>query len=313
MARIAVIIPCFNEEAAVGKVVSDFRRALPSARVIVCDNNSTDRTVEEALAAGAEVLCEPRQGKGCALRSMFRDIEADCYIIVDGDDTYPAEAAPDMAKIVLSGAADMVVGDRLSTTYHSENKRRFHSLGNRFMKSIINFLFKSELQDIMSGLRAMSRDFVKMLPVTCRGFEIETEMTLFALDNNFTIRELPVAYRDRPEGSVSKLRTYRDGAKVVKTVVMLYRDYYPMHFFGVLAAVLMLAAVAAFVPVLLEYLKTGLVPRFPTLIAAVILGLSSLLSLFCGLILVSLGKRHRQQFEIMYNIYRMMEGRHGDR
>ncbi len=313
MHRTAVLIPCYNEELTVGAVVSAFRRALPDALIYVYDNNSTDGTVREALAAGAIVRNEPRQGKGSVVRSMFRDIDADCYILVDGDDTYPAEAVPGMAALVLSGKADMVVGDRLSSTYFTENKRRFHSFGNSLVRGLINTLFKSGLKDIMSGLRAMSRDFVKMLPITSKGFEIETEMTVFALDNGFIIRELPIEYRDRPEGSVSKLRTYSDGAKVLKTIAMLYRDYYPMHFFGLLAALLMLGAVIAFIPVLLDYFETGLVPRFPTLIIAVVLGLSSLLSLFCGLILLSLGKRHRQQFEIMYNLYCQLKNRDGER
>ncbi|MCL1806337.1 MAG: glycosyltransferase family 2 protein [Oscillospiraceae bacterium] len=307
MPTIAVLIPCYNEELTVGKVISDFQAVLPGAVIYVYDNASTDRTAEAASGAGAFVRHEPRRGKGNTVRSMFRHIDADCYVLVDGDDTYPASVVPEMCAKVLSGQADMVVGDRLSSTYAKENKRRFHGFGNRLVRGLINFLFKSKQKDIMSGLRVMSRDFVKMLPVTCKGFEIETEMTVFALDNRFVIEQVPIGYRDRPEGSVSKLRTYSDGAKVFKTIFMLYRDYCPMHFFGFLSLFLMLAASALFIPILIEYLQTGLVPRFPTLIVSVVLGLGSMLSFFAGLILVSLAKRGRQQFEILYNLYR--EGR----
>ncbi|MDR0293120.1 MAG: glycosyltransferase family 2 protein [Oscillospiraceae bacterium] len=307
MPEIAVLIPCYNEEATVGRVVSAFMDALPGAAVYVYDNASTDRTAETARAAGAVVRKEPRRGKGNAVRSMLRDIDADCYVLVDGDDTYPASAVPGMCEAVLNGEADMVVGDRLSSTYAAENRRRFHSAGNRMVRGLINFLFKSALKDIMSGLRVMSRDFAKMLPVTCEGFELETEMTVFALDNRFTILEIPIAYRDRPEGSVSKLRTYSDGAKVFRTVFMLYRDYCPMHFFGFFSLFLLLAAAALAVPVLAEYFRTGLVPRLPTLVVAAVLGLGSMLSLFAGLILVSLAKRGRRQFEILHTLYR--EGR----
>lgn len=309
MPKIAVLIPCYNEESTVGKVVSDFRAALPGADIYVFDNASTDRTAEAAREAGAIVRHEPRRGKGNVVRSMLRRIDADCYVMTDGDDTYPASAVQEMVSLVLNGEADVVVGDRLSSTYTEENKRRFHSVGNRLVRGLINFLFKSNLKDIMSGLRVMNRDFAKMLPVTCKGFEIETEMTVFALDNNFLIREVPIAYRDRPEGSVSKLRTYSDGAKVFKTIFMLYRDYCPMHFFGFLSLALLLTSATFFVPVLIEYLRTGLVPRLPTLVVAAVLGLGALLSFFAGMILISLAKRGKQQFEILYNLYREGQSR----
>ena len=305
MKKVAVLIPCYNEEKTVRKVVEDYRRVLPEADIYVYDNNSTDRTAELAKEAGAIVRREYRQGKGNVIRSMFRQIDADCYLMIDGDDTYPAENAPEMVRMILDGEADMVNGDRLSSTYFTENKRPFHNTGNRLVRGLINRLFSTDVRDIMTGYRAFSRGFVKTFPVLSRGFEIETEMTIHAVDKNFLIREIPVGYRDRPEGSVSKLNTYSDGAKVLCTIFRLYKDYKPFAFFGTLALLFLLAAVALFVPVGLEFLRTGLVPRFPTLIVSVTCGLCALLSFVAGVILDVVVKKHRQLFELLLT---MMEG-----
>ena len=305
MNKVAVLIPCYNEEKTVRKVVEDYRRVLPQADIYVYDNNSTDKTAELAAAAGAIVRHEYRQGKGNVIRSMFRQIDADCYLMIDGDDTYPAENAPEMVRMILDGEADMVNGDRLSSTYFTENKRPFHNAGNRLVRGLINRLFAAEVRDIMTGYRAFSRGFVKTFPVLSRGFEIETEMTIHAVDKNFLIREIPVGYRDRPEGSVSKLNTYSAGAKVLCTIFRLYKDYKPFAFFGTLALLFLLAAVALFVPVGLEFLRTGLVPRFPTLIVSVTCGLCALLSFVAGVILDVVVKKHRQLFELLLT---MMEG-----
>ena len=299
MGKVAVLIPCYNEEKTVAKVVRDYRAALPQADIYVYDNNSTDRTAELAAQAGAIVRREYRQGKGNVIRSMFRQIDADCYLMTDGDDTYPAEAAPQMVRMILEGKADMVNGDRLSSTYFTENKRPFHNGGNRLVRGLINRLFQADVRDIMTGCRAFSRSFVKTFPVLSRGFEIETEMTIHAVDKNFLIREIPIEYRDRPEGSVSKLNTYSDGARVLATVFRLYKDYRPFAFFGALALLFLLAALVLFLPVGVEYLKTGLVPRFPTLIVSAALGLCALLSFVAGVILDVVVKKHRQLFELL--------------
>ena len=275
--KVAVIIPCFNESQSVAKVVADYRRALPEADIYVYDNNSTDGTDEVARKAGAIVRYEHRQGKGNVIRSMFRDIEADCYLMIDGDDTCSAEDAQEMVDKVLKENYDMVVGDRLSTTYFTENKRPFHNTGNGLVRKLVNVFFHGNITDIMTGYRAFSRLFVKTFPVLSKGFEIETEMTIHALDKNFSVISIPVGYRDRSEGSVSKLNTFSDGFKILKTIFRLFKDYKPLPFFGVLALIFMLVALFLFVPVFIEYYQTGLVPRFPTFIAQ--------LSFFCGLIL----------------------------
>ena len=298
---VAVLIPCYNEGLSVADVVADFRRVLPDASIYVYDNNSTDDTVQKARDAGAVVCHEYRRGKGNVIRTMFHEIEAECYIMVDGDDTYCADKAAEMAELVFSGRADMVIGDRLSGAYFKENKRRFHNFGNVLVRWLINRLFNTKINDIMTGLRALSRDFVKSFPVLSQGFEIETEMTVFALYHNFKIMEVPIEYKDRAEGSQSKLSTYRDGAKVLKTIFSLFRDYKPLRFFSAVAVILLLVAVIFFVPVLIEYFKTGLVPRFPTLIISGFLTISALLSWFCGLILDVNARRMRQMFEILRN------------
>ena len=307
MDKIAVLIPCYNEAATIEKVVRDFRAALPEAVIYVYDNNSTDHTDEIARAAGAVVRYERRQGKGNVIRTMFRDIEARCYLMADGDDTYPAQYAPQMVDAVLNGGADMVVGDRLSSTYFTENKRPFHSVGNVLVRKLVNRFFKGNIQDIMTGYRAFSRLFVKSYPVLSRGFEIETEMSIHALDKNFALVNIPVDYRDRPAGSHSKLNTYSDGARVLATIFRLVKDYKPLAFFSVVSLLLTLLALVLFVPVFLEYLDTGLVARFPTLIVAGFIFLGGLLTFCCGLILDTVIKKDRQNFELWLNLLRAGE------
>ena len=296
--KTAVLIPCYNEAMTIEKVVADFRRELPDATIYVYDNNSTDSTAEIARRAGATVKREYRQGKGNVVRSMLRDIDADCYLMVDGDDTYPAESAREMCRLVEEGA-DMVIGDRLSSTYFTENKRPFHNEGHRLVRFLINRIFHSDIHDIMTGYRALSRTFAKNFPIISRNFEIETEMTIHALDKNFLIRELKIDYRDRQEGSHSKLNTYLDGMKVVATVFMMFRDYRPLKFFSLVSALLLLLAILMFIPVFIEYMQTGLVPRFPTLIVSGFIGIASLLTFFCGVVLEVMTKKHRQLYELM--------------
>lgn len=301
MKKIAVLIPCYNESVTIEKVVKDYKTALPEADIYVYDNNSTDHTDEIAREAGAIVKYEYRQGKGNVIRSMFRDIEADCYIMIDGDDTYPAEHARIMAELVLKKGVDMVIGDRLSSTYFMENKRPFHNAGNRVVRFFINKLFDNNVRDIMTGYRAFSRQFVKSFPVLSKGFEIETEMTIHAVDKNFLLEEIPVKYRDRPSGSVSKLNTFSDGMKVLSTIATLFREYRPFAFFTSVAVVLEVIALIFFIPILLEYFKTGLVLRFPTLIVSGVIALIGILLWVCGLILEVIAKKHRQLYEIMLN------------
>lgn len=300
MDKIAVLIPCYNEEKTIAKVVRDAKTALPEAVVYVYDNNSKDRTVEFAKAEGAQIRYEYMQGKGNVIRRMFREIEAECYIMVDGDDTYPMEYAREMADKVLHHNADMVVGDRLSSTYFTENKRPFHNFGNSIVRSSINKLFCCDIKDIMTGYRAFSYGFAKTFPVLSTGFEIETEMTIHAVYNNLQIENVIVDYRDRPEGSESKLNTFSDGFKVIRTIVKLYRDYKPFGFFGACAAVLALMAVLLFVPILISYLETGLVLRFPTLFCCGFIGLAAVQSFFAGLILSNMALKNRRDFEYRY-------------
>ncbi len=302
MDKIAVLIPCYNESATIEKVVKDYQKALPEAVIYVYDNNSSDHTDDIARKAGAVVKYEYRQGKGNVIRSMFRDIDAQCYLMIDGDDTYPAENAREMTDLVLNGKADMVIGDRLSSTYFTQNKRPFHNSGNRIVRGLINHLFKSNVRDIMTGYRAFSRLFVKSFPVLSKGFEIETEMTIHALDKNFMLREIPVSYRDRPEGSVSKLNTFSDGLKVLKTIMELYKNYRPLSFFSLVAALLWIIGLILFVPVLIEFIQTDLVLRFPTLIVACILFAIGVMAEVCGIILDVIVKKHRQLYELYLNL-----------
>ncbi|MCI5584019.1 MAG: glycosyltransferase family 2 protein [Lachnospiraceae bacterium] len=301
MDKIAVLIPCYNEEKTIAKVVKDARAALPEAVIYVYDNNSRDQTVKLAKEAGAVIRCERMQGKGNVIRRMFREIDAHCYIMVDGDDTYPMEYAREMVDKVLKDNADMVVGDRLSTTYFTENKRPFHNFGNSLVRKSINLLFKSEIKDIMTGYRAFSYQFVKTFPVMSKGFEIETEMTIHAVNNNMQVENVLVDYRDRPEGSESKLNTYSDGVKVLMTIGRLFREYRPFPFFSLLAVVLMILAAAFFIPVFLEYLQTGLVLKFPTLIVCGFVCLAAIQSFFAGLILNNIVQRDRKNFELDLN------------
>lgn len=305
MDKIAVLIPCYNEGKTVEKVVTDFKRVLPEAVVYVYDNNSTDNTAELARRAGAVVRHEYQQGKGNVIRRMFREIDAECYIMTDGDDTYPAEFAREMADKVLRKHVDMVVGDRLSSTYFEENKRPFHNMGNSIVRKAINVLFKSEIKDIMTGYRAFSYQFVKSFPVLSQGFEIETEMSIHAIDKNMYIENVVIDYRDRPEGSESKLNTYSDGIKVLLTIFRLYRNYKPINFFSVIALLLTLIAAIFFVPILVTYARTGLVPDFPTLIVCGFVEMAALMALFAGVILQSLRQKDRQQFEM--NLIRISE------
>ena len=295
--RIAVLIPCYNEAAAIGKVVADFRSALPEAIVYVYDNNSTDDTAQIAAEAGAVVRKEPRQGKGNVVRRMFREIDADAYLMADGDGTYPADAAMTLLQPVLDGSADMVIGDRLSTTYFTENKRPLHNSGNKLVRSLINRLWNVNIHDIMTGYRAFSRRYVKLFPVMSEGFEIETEMTIHALDKRFTIEEKPIAYSDRKEGA-SKLNTVKDGFKILRIIFSLFKDYRPLLFFGIVAAVLFGVSLILFIPILVEYMRIGLVPRFPTLITSGFLAIAGLLSFFTGLCLDTIGSNDRKNFEL---------------
>lgn len=302
MDKIAVLIPCYNEEKTIAKVVKDAKAALPEAVIYVYDNNSIDRTVELAREAGAVIRHEYMQGKGNVIRRMFREVEARCYIMVDGDDTYPMEFAPEMVDKVLHHNADMVVGDRLSSTYFSENKRPFHNMGNSLVRASINRLFQCDIKDIMTGFRAFSYGFVKTFPILSKGFEIETEMTIHAVYNQLQIDNVIVDYRDRPEGSVSKLNTYADGFRVLGTIFRLYRDYKPFGFFSLFALLLAVVSVLFFIPVLAEYFATGLVLKFPTLIVCGFVMLAAIQSFFAGLMLSNSAQKNRRDFEYRYTL-----------
>lgn len=301
MATIAVLIPCYNESKTIEKVITDYQKVLPNADIYVYDNNSSDDTDKIARNAGAIVRYEHRQGKGNVIRTMFREIDADCYLMIDGDDTYPAENAQEMCRLVTEEKVDMVIGDRLSSTYFTENKRLFHNFGNTLVRSLINKLFHANVKDIMTGYRAFSRPFVKHFPVLSQGFEIETEMTIHALDKNFYLKEIPVQYRDRPDGSVSKLNTYSDGFKVLMTIARLFREYKPFVFFSIIALVFLLVSTIMVIPVLIDYFQTGLVPRFPTLIVSGLLALLGFMFFFCGIVLDVVAQKHKQLFEILMN------------
>lgn len=293
--KIAVLLPCYNEELTIGKVIDDFKRVLPEAAIYVYDNNSKDNTSKVAMEHGAIVRFEPRQGKGNVVRSMFNEIDADYYIMADGDDTYPAEFAPKLLEPLYNGEANLVIGDRLSNgTYTQENKRNFHNFGNYLVRKLINWLYKSDIHDIMTGYRAFDKYFVKTMPILSPGFEIETEMSIHALDNRFLIKEIEIDYRDRPEGSESKLNTFSDGYKVIKTIIKLFKNTRPFLFYGLIAALFFLAGLAFGIPVILDYIKTGLVERFPTAILATGLILLSMMFLMCGLILDTIAHKHKQ-------------------
>lgn len=307
MDKVAVLIPCYNESRTIEKVVSDLKKALPEAVIYVYDNNSSDHTDQIAKRAGAVVRYEYRQGKGNVIRRMFRDIDAECYIVTDGDDTYPAEASREMAEAVLMRGADMVVGDRLSSTYFEENKRPFHGFGNSLVRKSINILFQNDIKDIMTGYRAFSYEFVKTFPVLSKGFEIETEMSIHAVDKNMAVENIVIAYRDRPAGSESKLNTYSDGLKILRTIARLYRTYRPAGFFGAIALLMILTSMAFFIPVLHTFLKTGLVPDFPTLIVCGFTVVAAIQSFFAGLTLQTMVQKNRQDFEM--ELQRVSENR----
>lgn len=303
MDKIAVLIPCYNEEKTIYKVVRDAKAALPEATVYVYDNNSKDKTVELALEAGAVVRHEYKQGKGNVIRRMFREIDAECYLMIDGDDTYPLDCAREICDLVLEHQADMVVGDRLSSTYFTENKRPFHNFGNSLVRWSINKLFKANIKDIMTGYRAFNYKFVKTFPVLSSGFEIETEMTIHAVNFKMQVENVVVDYRDRPEGSESKLNTFQDGFKVLMTIVKLFKNYKPFGFFGMVCLALMLVAAIMFFPVLFEFFETGLVLRFPTLIVSGFLALAAIQSFFSGMILSAITQKEKREFE--YRLIRM--------
>ena len=299
--KIAILIPCYNESKTIEKVVKDYKKAIPEADIYVYDNNSTDNTDKIAESAGAIVKYEYKQGKGNVIRSMFRQIDADCYLMIDGDDTYPSENAKEMCDLILEGKADMVIGDRLSSTYFTENKRAFHNFGNKIVRLLINILFNNKVSDIMTGYRAFSYEFVKSFPVLSKGFEIETEMTIHAVDKNFKLVEIPVTYRDRPVGSVSKLNTYSDGFKVLKTIATLFKEYKPGTFFNIIAIMFLILSLILGIPVVIEYFKIGLVPKFPTLIVSCIFFVISILLCITGIILQVIVKKHRQLYELYLN------------
>lgn len=302
MDKIAILIPCYNESKTIEKVVTDWKRELPEAVIYVYDNNSKDNTAELARAAGAVVRHEYQQGKGNVIRRMFREIDAECYIMVDGDDTYPAEYGRQMADMVLERNTDMVVGDRLSSTYFEENKRPFHNFGNSLVRGSINHLFKTNIRDIMTGYRAFSYLFAKSFPVLSKGFEIETEMSIHAVEKNMQIENLIIEYRDRPEGSESKLNTYSDGMRVLRTIFRLYKNYRPMGFFGGLAAILAVIAALLFIPIFIRFCHTGLVPNFPTLIVSGFIAMAAIMSFFVGLILATIVEKDRQEYEFRLNL-----------
>lgn len=298
MDKIAILIPCYNEEKTVEKVIKDFRKCLPDAVIYVYDNNSSDKTAEIAEKAGAVVRHEYAQGKGNVIRRMFRDIDAQCYIMTDGDDTYPAEYADQMAKLVLDKKVDMVVGDRLSSTYYIENKRLFHNFGNSIVRKSINMLFHNDIKDIMTGYRAFSYEFAKTFPVLSEGFEIETEMSIHAVDKNMYVENVVIEYRDRPEGSESKLNTYSDGFKVIGTIIKLYRTYRPLKFFGSIAMILAVLSVLFVVPIIKNYVATGKVPQYPTLIVCGFTMIAAIQAFFAGLQLQTIVQHKRQDFEL---------------
>lgn len=304
--RVAVIIPCYNEAVTIAKVVADFRSALPGAPIYVYDNNSSDETAKLAKESGAIVRHEPRQGKGNVVRQMFRDIDADCYLMVDGDDTYPAEAAAALAAPILSGEADMTVGDRLSNgTYAEQNKRAFHGFGNDLVRTMIRWIYGYSFDDVMTGYRAMSRPFVKTFPVLSEGFQIETELSIHAVDRRWRIADVPIDYRDRPEGSESKLDTVGDGVKVVCAIASLFKNYRPLKFFSLIALVLALVGLILGLPVIGEFFATGLVPRLPTAVLAVAFMFLCGLSLATGLILDNVAKTERKEWELQ--VYRVFQ------
>ena len=303
--KIAVLIPCYNEEKSIGKVIKDFKKCLPDATIYVFDNNSTDNTSSIAESSGAVVVSEKRQGKGNVVRAMFRKIEADCYLLVDGDDTYSAKDAKKLCQPILDGKADVVIGDRLSSSYFTENKRPFHNTGNKTVRFLINRFFKSHINDVMTGYRAMSYEFVKSFPILSKGFEIETEMAIYAVDRNFRIVEIPISYKDRASDNPSKLNTYKDGFRVLKTIAILFKEYRPSFYFNMASTVFYLLAIILGLPIIIEYYQTGLVPRFPTLIVSGFFVVIGILLNMTGIILQVIVKKDRQAYELYLNLVNM--------
>ena len=308
MEKIAILIPCYNEELTIEKVIKDFRKELPDADIYVYDNNSKDKTSEIAVANGAIVKHEYRQGKGNVVRTMFRDIDADIYVMVDGDDTYPAEFVHKLIEPIKTGEADMTIGDRLSNgTYQEENKRHFHEFGNNLVKKSINVLFRTKLKDIMTGYRAFNKMFVKNMPVMTPKFEIETEMSLYALDKKYIIKEIPIVYRDRPDGSVSKLNTVSDGIKVVKTILNMFKNYKPLQFFTLIAVVLFIFGLIIGIPVFVEFIKTRYITKVPSAILATGIVILSVIIGQCGVILHTVVKNHKENYELNLLRYKQLE------
>lgn len=302
--KIAVLIPCYNEELTVAKVVQDFKKALPEADIFVYDNNSSDRTIEIAQKAGAIVRREGRQGKGNVVRTMFREIEADVYVLVDGDDTYPAEEVHGLIEHVVRNEADMVIGDRLSNgRYQEQNKRNFHEFGNKLVQTLVNRIFNSDIRDIMTGYRVFSRFFVKNFPILSKGFQIETEMTVFALNHNFKVKESAITYRDRPEGSFSKLNTIRDGAKVLNILYELFKNTRPMLFFALVSFIFFVASLVVGVPVIYEFILTHYITLVPSAILASGLAVMAALFLIVALILDTMAYYNRIDMEYRLNMY----------
>jgi len=298
--KIAILIPCFNEELTIGKVIDDYRKALPKADIYVFDNNSTDDTVAVSNKHDAIVKKEFRQGKGSVVRAMFKQVDADIYVMVDGDDTYPVDCIDQLLQPVIEGYADMVVGDRHSAGfYQAENKRNLHGFGNNLVKTLINFLFRSDLKDIMSGLRVFNKEFVKLISINSDGFEVETEMTLHALDKKYRIIEVPISYKDRPEGSYSKLNTISDGIRVIKTIFWVFKDYKPLYFFGVMSLFFFFLSMVIGTPVVVEFVQTGYINKVPSAILSTGLMLISVLSLFSAFILDTMVKQHRESYDIL--------------
>lgn len=300
--KIAVLIPCYNEEKSIKKVIDSFKKELPDSIIYVYDNNSTDRTKTIAKTSGALVYSESRQGKGNVVRAMFRNIKADCYLLVDGDDTYSAKDAKKLCQPILDGESDMVIGDRLSSSYYTENKRLFHNTGNKTVSFLINKIFKSNIHDIMTGYRAMSYNFVKSFPILSQKFEIETEMAIFAVDKNFRITEIPISYKDRAADNPSKLNTYSDGIRVLKTIAMLFKEYRPLAFFTIISIIFYFLAIILGLPVISDYFQTGTVPRFPTLIVSGFLVVIGILLNITGIILQVIVKKDRQLYELFFNL-----------
>lgn len=307
--KIAVLLPAYNEEVTIVKVIEDYRRVLPHADIYVYDNNSKDKTNQLAREAGAIVRFEPRQGKGNVVRSMFREIDADYYIMADADDTYPAEEVEALLQPLRDGLADMTIGDRLSNgTYADENKRGFHGFGNNLVRLLVNKLYKGNYNDIMTGYRGFNRLFVKNFPVLSPGFEIETELSIHSLDKRFKLVEVPITYKDRPEGSESKLSTFSDGFKVLRMIFNLFKDYKPLIFFSILTFLFFVLGLIVGIPVISEFARTGMIDKVPSAVLATGFMILSALSFVAGFILDTVVRQNRMQYELkVYSYYECLK------